>query len=83
VLTPFGPTKKLPIKWGVRPGEILSALKFIAWINPWLEYATKKFTNTGYTIADGTKVLLLAYADDLAIITSTSRRDAGNYVQPV
>jgi hypothetical protein len=37
VLTPFGPTEKLLIKWGVRQGEVLSPPKFIAWLNPWLD----------------------------------------------
>ena len=70
VLTPFGPTKEVDLKWGVRQGEVLSPLKFITWLNPWLEYAFKKFPNAGYLMEDGTRVLLLAYADDLAIITS-------------
>jgi hypothetical protein len=47
VLTPFGSTKEVDLKWGVRQGEVLSPLKFIAWLNPWLEYAFKIFPNSG------------------------------------
>jgi len=71
VLTPFGPTKPVNLKWGVRQGEVLSPLKFITWLNPWLEYASRKFPNAGYLMEDGTRVLLLAYADDLAFVTSS------------
>lgn len=70
VLTPFGPTKPVDLKWGVRQGEVLSPLKFITWLNPWLEYAFRKFPNAGYLMEDGTRVLLFAYADDIAIVTS-------------
>jgi hypothetical protein len=70
VLTPFGPTKPVDLKWGVRQGEVLSPLKFITWLNPWLEYAFRKLPNAGYLMEDGTRVLLFAYADDIAIVTS-------------
>jgi hypothetical protein len=71
VLSPFGPTKPVNLKWGVRQGEVLSPLKFITWLNPWLEYAARKFPKAGYLMEDGTRVLLLAYADDLAFVTSS------------
>ena len=73
VLTPFGPTKSVDLKWGVRQGEVLSPLKFITWLNPWLEYAFRKFPDAGYKMEDGTRVLLLAYADDIAIVTSNQQ----------
>ena len=73
VLTPFGPTKLVDLKWGVRQGEVLSPLKFITWLNPWLEYAFRKFPDAGYKMEDGTRVLLLAYADDIAIVTSNQQ----------
>ena len=52
VLTPFGPTKKLPIKWGVRQGEVLSPLKFIAWLNPWLEYVLANLESKGFSLVE-------------------------------
>ena len=69
VLTPFGPTAELLMEWGVRQGEVLSPLKFITWLNPWLKHIAEKFPEAGYVLQDGTRVNLLAYADDVAIVT--------------
>ena len=71
VLTPFGETDSLDMKWGVRQGEVLSPLKFITWLNPWLKHISATYPEVGYTMADGTRVTLLAYADDIAIITDS------------
>ena len=59
------------MKWGVRQGEVLSPGKFIMWLNPWLEMVAKKYPSAGYLLEDGTRVLLLAYADDIAILTKS------------
>jgi hypothetical protein len=59
------------MKWGVRQGEVLSPLKFITWLNPWLKHISAAYPEVGYTMADGTRVTLLAYADDIAIITDS------------
>ena len=69
VLSPFGSTGEFTMEWGVRQGEVLSPAKFIMWLNPWLEMVYRKFPNAGYRLRDGTRVLLLAYADDIAILT--------------
>jgi hypothetical protein len=39
------------------------------WLNPSLEMVYRKFPNAGYRLKDGTRVLLFAYADDIAILT--------------
>ena len=71
VLTPFGPTKPLKLEWGVRQGEVLSPLKFITWLNPWLTHIAEAFPDAGYMLQDGTRVTLLAYADDVAIVANS------------
>ena len=71
VLTPFGPTDALPLEWGVRQGEVLSPLKFIMWLNPWLQHISKTYPHIGYTMKGGTLLQALAFADDIALITSS------------
>ena len=71
IITPFGVTKPVAIKRGVRQGECLSSTKFIIWLEPWLQQTAQSFPNGGYTLPDGTRVLLLCFADDIAILTSS------------
>ena len=46
----------------MRQGEVLSPLKFITWLNPWLKHIANKFPEAGYVLQDGK-------ADDIAIGT--------------
>ena len=62
------------MEWGVRQGEVLSPLKFITWLNPWLKHIAEKFPEAGYVLQDGTRVNLLAYADDVAIVTHSHEK---------
>jgi hypothetical protein len=39
----------------------------------------KKYPSAGYLLEDGTRVLLLAYADDIAILIKSHTGDAGDY----
>ena len=57
---------------GVRQGETLSPLKFLLWLEPWLQSLDKKFPTHGYQLQnDGPRVCVLAYADDIAIVGKT------------
>ena len=71
IITPFGLTDPVNIKRGVRQGECLSSTKFIIWLEPWLQQIAADYPNLGYTLPDGTRVLLLCFADDIAILTSS------------
>jgi hypothetical protein len=73
VITPFGLTDEVKMEWGVRQGETLSPAKFLLWLNPLLEHIGRKFPEAGYVMAGGTRILLLAYADDLIIVGRTQR----------
>ena len=70
IITPFGLTKPTKVKRGVRQGECLSSTKFIIWLEPWLQHIAATYPEIGYTLPDGTRILLLCFADDVAILTS-------------
>ena len=66
VITPTGLSSPRPVERGVRQGETLSPLKFILWLNMWLETVS---TFPGYTLHNGgPSISVIAYADDLALI---------------
>jgi hypothetical protein len=69
VITPYGTTTPLSMEWGVRQGETLSPAKFLLWLNPLLLHIQEQCPEAGYVLEDGTRVLLLAYADDIALVT--------------
>ena len=73
VLTPWGPSNSINMKWGVRQGEVLSPCKFIIWLNAWLKHVADTMPDVGYTMLDEHgapfNVCLLAFADDIAIVT--------------
>ncbi len=72
VLTPFGPSPTFPVERGVRQGETLSPLKFLLWMEPWLQSVRKKYPSHGYQLNnEGPRVCVLAYADDIAILGKT------------
>lgn len=73
VLSPWGPTDTFNLKWGVRQGEVLSPLKFITWLNPWLKHIEAQ--GLGYEMVDENgesfRIPILAFADDIAILASS------------
>jgi hypothetical protein len=71
VLTPFGPTDTFRMDWGVRQGEVLSPLRFLLWLNPWLRHVERTFPHLSFKMVGGTQVMDLAYADDIALVTSS------------
>jgi hypothetical protein len=70
IITPFGLTKPTKVKRGVRQGECLSSTKFIIWLEPWLQHIAATYPEISYTLPDGTRILLLYFAGDVAILTS-------------
>ena len=73
VLTPFGPSPTFKVERGVRQGETLSPLKFLLWLEPWLQHVRRKFPHHGYRLKGGPRVCVLAYADDIAIVGRTHK----------
>ena len=71
VITPFGCTEPIDIQRGVRQGEVLSPTKFIIWLEAWLQHVAKQYPDVGYKLPDGTRILLICFADDLAVVTSS------------
>ena len=69
VITPFGCAPEASVERGVRQGEVLSPTKFLLWIEPWLQHIAATYPHLGYSLPDGSRVLLLCFADDLAIVT--------------
>ena len=64
-ITPSGLSQPRPVERGVRQGEVLSPTKFILWLNMWLQEVQDM---EGYTMSNGVRVHIVAYADDIAII---------------
>ena len=70
--TPFGKTKEFNITKGVRQGDGLSPLLFILAINPILELIEESHLGYSFTKNEDLKVPILAYADDLVLITNNA-----------
>jgi len=76
IITNAGLTENIPIKQGVRQGDVLSPLLYIIAINPILENINKEGKGYQLTGANGVclTISVLAYADDIVLLAS-SRKD--------
>ena len=69
IMTPEGPTDPIQIERGVRQGCPLSPILFNLAIEPLLRAIHVSRKTTGYKLAKGPYVQLLAYTDDICILT--------------
>jgi len=70
VMTDYGETEPIQITQGVRQGDPMSPLLFNLSINPIIETIHK--SKNGYQLENGGKVGIVAFADDIALVNSTS-----------
>ena len=70
VITRFGLSTSFPEMTGVRQGDILSPLKFIAWLDPLLEWLHS--SPSDITLANQA-IHALAYADDLWLVAASKQ----------
>jgi hypothetical protein len=72
-LSPFGPTRAVWMRRGVPQGEVLSPTKFAAWLAPLLRRLTSAaHAGDGFVMRGGTELRVVAYADDLVLLSSSA-----------
>ena len=68
IITPYGLSRQVQIKCGVRQGCPMSPLMFILFLEPLIHWINSK--NEGYKIQDK-QLKILAYADDIMLLSNS------------